>query len=467
MDLRKVIRGKEDDIAYIINDKKISYRELFDSALRYGDLLKKQGDGPVIIYGHKSINVLIAIFACISANRTYIPIDLCTPIERINKIIEITNCDIVLTDEIINISNCEISTLEELGKYEKFDIKTIDNDIVYIIFTSGSTGDPKGVPISYDNLFNFIYWISNLKPLCNYDNVHVLNQASFSFDLSVADLFYSVYNGHQLVALDSKAQNDYNQIFETIKFNEINVMVITPTFMKLCLVNKEFNSINYSSLNCIYFCGEQLEVGLVKQIYDRFPDMHIINAYGPTEATSAVCATNITRDMLDYDILPCGDILESATNIDIIENQIVLSGQSVFNGYLNSLVGGYYKVDDINYFKTGDIGYIRDNKLYCKGRIDSQIKYKGYRIELMDIEYNLRKIIGVKDCVVIAKYYNDYNIKMIKAYVVLENYCSVDFVKEELTKLIPLYMIPKQIIKLDEIPINCNGKIDRRKLSEL
>jgi D-alanine--poly(phosphoribitol) ligase subunit 1 len=105
--------------------------------------------------------------------------------------------------------------------------------------------------------------------------------------------------------------------------------------------------------------------------------------------------------------------------------------------------------------------------LYCKGRKDSQVKYKGYRIELNDIEYNLNQILGVKDCAVIAKYNDAAIVKTIKAFVVLDDVVDIDYVKEELKKLIPGYMFPKSIKKIDKLPVNQNGKIDRKELEKL
>ena len=145
----------------------------------------------------------------------------------------------------------------------------------------------------------------------------------------------------------------------------------------------------------------------------------------------------------------------------------MLKGDSVFSGYLGNYIGGYYKENDINCYKTGDIGYIKDGKLYCKGRKDNQIKYKGYRIELNDIEYNINKIHGVNECAVVAKYNDDLVVKSIKAFVVLDSKQGVDYIKEELKKLIPIYMIPKAIKIVDQLPINQNGKVDRKALSEL
>ena len=430
--LKKIVVENPNKIAYKIDNKKITYQDLWDLSLKYSNILKKQGNSPVIIYNKKSIDVVVLILSCLMSRRAYIPLDFSTPKTRIDKIKNSSN------------SNLVISKLEELDNINHYvDIKN-NNEIAYIIFTSGTTGNPKGVPISYSNLDNFTKWISSL---LKYENINVLNQASFSFDLSVADLYYSLFNGHTLVSIDFQ-NNTYEHIFKIIKEEKINLIVSTPTFMKLCLINPEFNQTNFESLKCIYFCGESLEKELVKKIFEKFSNIRIINAYGPTEATSAISAIEITRKMLDCEeILPVGDINNFATNVEIINDEIVLSGPSVFNGYIND------KEKIIKYF-TGDVGYVRDGKLYCKGRIDRQIKHNGYRIELDDIEANLKSIDSIEECAVIYK----YDKKIIKAFVVTKKYNKIDDIKEKLQLMLPSYMIPKVIKIIEKMPINKNGK---------
>lgn len=464
--INKIVEKNPNKIAYKVNDEYITYKDLWSYAYDYAQLLKRQGTSPVIIYGHKNISVVVSILACILADRTYVPVGSCTPLYRVKKIVEITNSSLVLTDNNVKLENIDCYNLDGLKKYENCDIKENKNDIVYMIFTSGSTGIPKGVPISKTNLNNFIDWISNLDPLCEYKDINVLNQASFSFDLSVADLYYSLCNGHTLVALDSDIHEDFNEVFNLM--SEIDVAVMTPTFMKLCLLNEDFNDKKYPNFKCVYFCGEQLEVKTVQKIFAAFPNLKIINAYGPTEATSAVSAITITKEMANkLKLLPVGEVSTFATDIEIIDDEIVLKGKSVFGGYLADYIGGFYKENGINCYKTGDIGYIEDGKLYCKGRKDSQVKYKGYRIELNDIEYNINLIKGVKECAVVAKYNEDSVVKTIKAFVVVEDGIDNNYVKQELEKYIPGYMMPKTIKIIDKLPINQNGKIDRKALSEL
>ncbi len=464
--IKEVVEKKPNRIAYKVGNKSITYKELWSLADKYAQLLKRQGTSPVVIFGHKDINVVISIIACLMANRTYVPVDECTPLYRVKQIIELTGCSLVLTDNDINIEKVDCFSLEELKRFENNSINENENDIVYVIFTSGSTGVPKGVPISKTNLNNFVDWISHLYPLREYNNIKVLNQASFSFDLSVADFYYSLCNGHTLMAFNNRINDGYDEFFSLML--EVNVAVMTPTFMKLCLLNGDFNEGNYPNLQCVYFCGEPLDVKEVQKIYSKFPNLKIINAYGPTEATSAVSGIIITKEMADdSELLPVGEMNNLATSVEIINGEIVLKGKSVFGGYIGDYVGGYYYEKGMNCYKTGDIGYIEDGKLYCKGRIDNQIKYKGYRIELSDIEYNIKLIRGVRDSVVIAKYDDNSSVKTIKAFVVVDNNLDVSNIRKKLKKYIPEYMIPKTIKIIGRIPVNQNGKVDRRALMEL
>lgn len=464
--IKNIATKYPENIAYQVNEKNITYKDLWAKATYYGEILKSQGSDPVIIYGDKSLDVVIAILSCLIVSRTYIPIGTCTPKERLLKIIEQTNSSLILTDIDLDIKNIDICSLANLSNFKHSKTPfSISNDIAYIIFTSGSTGNPKGVPISYNNLNNFVSWISNLKPLKDYQNVKVLNQASFSFDLSVADFYYALCNGHTLIAYDTCKKDDFFKLYDIMK--AINVAVMTPTLMKLCLLNKEFTTANYHNLKCIYFCGEPLEKELVQKIFQAFPNLNIINAYGPTEATSAISAINITSKMLETeDLLPVGVITNTATEVDIVSGEIVLKGSSVFSGYLGNITGGYYKENDVNCFKTGDLGYIKDNKLYCQGRVDRQVKYLGYRIELDDIERNILTLNGVTSCAVIAKRDTKNIVKSITAFVVGNN-IEKETLKKELSLKIPGYMMPKTIKIIPQMPINQNGKIDRKELEKL
>ena len=437
-------------IAYKYKNQEITYQELFAKASDVAKILQGSSS-PILIYGHKNIEMMISIIACLLSKRAYIPIDRFFPQNRIEEIIQLSKATLCIkTEEIPFELSIKCSNLKDLKiEYEN----TPKEEIAYIMFTSGSTGMPKGVPISRENLKNFIQWISNLEPLHSYHNKVVLNQASFSFDLSVADIFYSLCNGHTLIGLDKKEQEEFEPMFQRIKKEKANILICTPTFMKYCLLNPEFHSKNYNSLECIYFCGEKLENSLVEKIWNRFPNLRIINAYGPTEATSAVCAIELHHNMLNS-VIPVGVVASAATKIRTDHDEIVLSGKSVFHHYL----GNSERITD---YYTGDLGEIKEGLLYCYGRKDDQIKMNGYRIELGEIEERIKKIEGVEDACVI---YKKSHSQRIKAFVVSS--IDVEKIKEKLANYVPEYMIPKTITKIEKMPINEHGKIDRGALEK-
>ena len=441
--------------AYVSEDEQISYSELFARAQNIKEKICGRDFSPIIVFGGRSSAMMAAILACIMAKRAYVPIDLSMPKERKDKIIAASGAGIFI--------DCTENEAKIIGIANGAQTKD-ENDIAYIIFTSGSTGEPKGVPISYENLDNFIKWITELEPMNEFEHAAVLNHAAFSFDLSTAAVFYALFGGHTLVQLDSAG--DFENIFDTVKKNKAEVLVATPTFLRLCLLNKEFCEKEYPFVKCVYFCGETLQKSLCNAIFERFPNIRIINAYGPTEATSAVCAAEITKESLEHEeILPCGKISSAATEVAVENGEIVLKGKSVFGGYLGGAEGGHYKEGETHCYRTGDMGFIKDGKLYCKGRIDSQIKYKGYRIELSDIEANIAAVDGVENCAVIAKKNAEGETRIIKAYV--SGGVSELSIRKKLREKLPEYMIPKAIKILEKLPVNQNGKIDRKKLETL
>lgn len=468
--LLNVLQEGKDKIFYKIDNDVITYNECYQKVLELSNNLKKQGTSPIIIYGDKDIDTVISILSSIVAHRCYIPIYKCTPLYRIKEIIKETKSNLIITNTEINIDEVECLSVNDINKkyQEVFNYYENDNKYAYIIYTSGSTGKPKGVPISYNNLNNFIKWVTTLNEFKECSKIKVLSQASFSFDLSVMDLYFSIYKNNTIIGISSDDRSNLSKVYEVIKENNINFLIMTPTFIKLLLVGNEFNEEKYPSIKYMFFCGELLEVSTVKKIKERFKNVKVINAYGPTEATCFVSLLEINDNILSNDYLPVGNLYTSAVKIDIEDNQIILKGDSVFDGYLGIASDNYYKENGVNCYKTGDIGLIKEDYLYCTGRIDNQIKYMGYRIELGDIENNLLKIDGIKEAVVICKYKDNSNIvKLIKTYVTISKNINTTYIKKELSKLIPSYMIPKIIEIVDSIPINNNGKYDRKKLSEL
>lgn len=447
--------------AYICGEKRLTYAKLYEKAERIAAVLKAQGSGAVAVLGNKEPEMIISILACIMARRAYVPLEDNLPQARIAAAIRQAECTLVLKNGSA-CPDCGIpcSSLAELEHATK---KPADggaqNETAYIIFTSGSTGTPKGVPISYANLGNFTRWICSDEVLSGFEHPVVLSPASFGFDLSGAGIYYALSAGGTIVTVSREEQKSFDGIFAALQKNSAEIAVLTPTFMKLCLLNADFNEENFPRLRCCWFCGERLEKALCEKLLRRFPSLKIINAYGPTEATCAVCSAMITAETLAAgEPLPVGDISSAACKIEIENGEIILSGTSVFGGYIGAAerTGGR--------FATGDLGEIRGGKLYCTGRADGRIKYKGYRIELGDIEANILAVGGVRACCAVAKRSKNGDTAYIKVFVSAEPTLGEETLRTALKSALPEYMIPKVIEFLPQLPVNEHGKTDRRLL---
>lgn len=436
--LNKLSSVAPEKIAYICGVESISYGELIDKARRMAFSLGGAAS-PVAVKGHKQPYMITAFIACLMAGRAYIPCDISMPESRIASAVAQAKAEAMIDSD------------TQIGKDEISSFLGGENDIAYIIFTSGSSGEPKGVPISRRNLRTFIKWVNSLDALKNCAGKTVLNQARFSFDLSVADIYFSLSTGSTLFALTADEQADPDRLIKAMMKADPAAAVITPTFAKYCLCIPEFTKENLPSLECIFFCGELLEPKTAKALFERFPGIRLINAYGPTEATCAVCATEITADMLGESFLPCGNVNEASCLVTSKDGEIFLEGDSVFNGYLG-------KPPVTPPYSTGDKGEIKNSVLYCYGRKYGYIKYKGHRIELDEIKQALSAIEGVEQCSV-KTITSGSAILGISAQIVTKT-LTADEIKLRLAETLPAYMIPKTVKIKDTVSFNANGKQD-------
>lgn len=317
----------------------------------------------------------------------------------------------------------------------------------------------------------------------------IMNQVSYSFDVSVIPIYLGLIHGKTLNSLSKKTLEDFKLLFTNLKESNIKEWVSTPALAEMCIKDSNFNSSLMPNLRTFFFAGEVLSKKLVKELMERFKGVRIINGYGPTEGTVLLSAIDVTEKMLeDERSIPIGYPMEGGILKIVDDNgntlkggqkgELIALGKSISKGYFNNeemtnKVFFYGEVNGkiIRGYRTGDLAYYENGIIYYCGRKDFQIKLNGFRIELEDIENNLRKVSNVNNCVVFPVY-KEEKISHLASFVTLKEENELSslknsiLIKDELKKYIPSYMIPRNIKVLKEFPINTNGKIDRKKLME-
>jgi D-alanine--poly(phosphoribitol) ligase subunit 1 len=469
--------------AHMSGGHSLTYRELDQSSdALAASLAASLPDeaSPVAVIGHKEPEILVAFLAAAKSGHPYIPIDTSFPQARIDTIVKRSRAVLCLTParirELLAGSTGSIPPLPPR--------KIHPEDPWYIIFTSGSTGKPKGVVITYGCLESFVEWMLQEQHLSEHQEVF-LNQAPFSFDLSVMDLYLSLATGGTLFSITKEEIADPRQLFIALAGSNISVWVSTPSFAKLCLNEPTFSKDMLPGLRKFLFCGETLPPEVAASLIERFPAAEVWNTYGPTEATCATTSVQITKSILSqYSPLPVGYpkpdsrvLVTKADGAPAMEDErgeITIAGPNVSPGYLGQpdlTKKAFFQMEGQRAYRTGDQGYFHQGLLFFEGRQDHQIKLHGYRIELGDIETNLMALPFVLDAVVIPRM-KDGQPNSLSAFVVLRNAPALTrlelarMLKQELGQHLPAYMLPRNFHFLDTFPMTPNGKVDRRKLAE-
>ena len=311
-----------DKIAHISDDRSLSYRELAtkSNVLAAHLVQRYPGDkSPVAIIGHKEPEMLIGFLGAVKSGHPYVPIDVSVPVHRANRIVESSGAIVALTpDRITEISNGVSPSARALLDQD---------DPFYIIYTSGSTGDPKGVIITLRCLAAFLEWMLEEQGFDQAREVF-LNQAPFSFDLSVMDLYLSLVTTGTLFSIGNQQVANPKRLYAALERSGITTWVSTPTFARMCLVERTFAQTMLPQIRRFLFCGETLAPETASQLLDRFPNAAVWNTYGPTEATVACTSVQITREVLaKYSPLPVGKPMNGATiSIVSTDGQPVRSG---------------------------------------------------------------------------------------------------------------------------------------------
>jgi D-alanine--poly(phosphoribitol) ligase subunit 1 len=417
---------------------------------------------PVVIYGHKEAKFIVTMTACMSLGLPYIPVDTIYPHERLQKIVNIVSSALVINtiDDVLDFNKDNINTSYDLA-----------DPIIYIIFTSGSTGEPKGVQITQNSILDFNEWLeSDFK--FSKDSVF-MNQAPFSFDLSVYELVGFLSFGGTIILNSRELLENHIEYFERLKKYDCNIWVSTPSFISKYLLSSEFTTNEIKSLQTFLFCGEVLPAMTAKRILNSFPNSKVLNTYGPTEATVATTLVDITLAIIEKysKSLPVGYVKEN-TVINLLDIDSENVGEIEIVGDNVSI--GYFKNEELNSqkfeakyekrsFRTGDFGYFEDNMLFFANRKDELIKLHGFRIEIGEIDKEFTNNKNINESITIPLKRGTEVVKLI-TFIITNTQIEIEELKKEISEVLPYYMIPSDIIVLDKFPYNTNHKIDKNQL---
>lgn len=463
-----------------------------DSLAAHIDRLGLPDKSPVVVFGGQEYEMLATFVALTKSGHAYIPIDSHSALERVAAIVEVAEPSLIiaindfpLADVTAPIFSAEqVQTAFREGASYELSHPVQGDDNYYIIFTSGTTGKPKGVQISHNNLLSFTNWMITDKEFATPARPQMLAQPPYSFDLSVMYWAPTLALGGTLFALPSAVTQDFKQLFETILSLPIAIWTSTPSFADMALLSDDFNSQKLPQLTHFYFDGEELTVKTAQKLRDRFPQARIINAYGPTEATVALSAVAVTDEMLqNYKRLPIGYTKADSPTFVIDEEgqkvpngqqgEIIVCGPAVSKGYLNNpekTAEAFFEFEGLPAYHTGDVGSMTDEGLLLYGgRMDFQIKFNGFRIELEDVSQNLNKSKYVESAVAVPRYNKDHKVQNLLAYVILKDGVAEQFereiditkaIKEDLQDIMMSYMMPSKFLYRETLPLTPNGKID-------
>lgn len=474
-----------DKVAFRDCENEITFFELDRSARLLASHINVKLNGlvkrPIGIYLPKGVEAVIAFMATLYSGNFYTPIDPNMPKLRLEKLLRILNPAIIITKN--KYKNDLLSDFILIDEDKPEDMnddlldsianEIIDTDILYVMFTSGSTGDPKGVIISHRAVIDYIDWLSDVFEFN--ESTIFGNQAPFSFDNSVLDLYSTIRNGCETVIIPEEMFLSSRRLCSFINEYKVNTIFWVPSAMILVANSRILEKVSMNQLTKIMFAGEVMPIKQLN-VWRRFvPNALYANLYGPTEIAVDCTYYIVDREFDDEESLPIGTACKNTEILVLNEKDELVSegeiGELCVRG--SCLAHGYYgnhqKTKDVfvqnplnheypeKIYRTGDlVKYNERREIIYIGRKDTQIKHRGYRIELGEIETASSSSLEIEQCCAL---YDNSN-KQIVIFVTPEN-INKNALYADLKKMLPNYMLPGLIVSKVIMPLNQNGKIDR------
>lgn len=483
-------------------DNQMTYDHLREIAMRLGYALDREIGGkrnvPIVIFIDKGCECLATMLGVLYSGNCYVPMDIKTPIERLQSILATLGTNLLIT------TVREREKLEKMGYdgnvliYEQMldacppaaevaavlgEIKRtlVDMDLMYILFTSGSTGIPKGVAIRHRSVLDYVQAFTAEVPISEDDTVG--NQVPFYVDMSLKDIYMSLKVGATICVIPQKYFMTPKKMLEYLEENHVTMLMWVPTAYNMVARLDALSRVKPSGLQKFLFSGEGMPIPVYSYWRRHYPDAIYIQQYGPTEITGACTTYMVTREYGQGETIPIGKPFKNTSILLFdeedkevtramvgIPGEICVSGTCLAAGYYNNrekteevfvqnpLVQAYpYRI-----YRTGDLAkWDAEGNLVFVSRKDYQIKHGGRRVELGEIETAVYSVPAIKECCCVHNAPEDIIVLYYAGEIDEKDLRTM--VKEKL----PQYMIPAQYIKCSELPKLANGKLDRKQMTAM
>ena len=487
--LEHVLLENNERKAICFEDIELSYEELRNEVTNYTNSLRYKGydeNSTIAVCIERGSESVISMLAIFLMGACYVPVDLSLPLERVNYILENSMADVVIVDhseqerihgdfEQIGLNDLKATNI--IGQLESTEVKQSKNS--FLVYTSGSTGKPKAVAQSYRTLVNLMDWNLNHSGLPH--QTRWLSYASFGFDLTIQDILYTILSGGTVCLASERLRVSFQPLKSWILQKEVEGLSLPYSVLKGFFEEFGKSELQGNKIHTISSTAEQLFIsGGLREFLTDNPEVVIYNYYGPSETHIVTASKFCAKD----ELLPVRAHVGKAlinTNLHVLDQdmnpvpfgvngELFIGGFNVANGYLNNelltnekFISNPFDKDDILYVSGDVVKWTIEGNLEYVQRSDGQLKIRGNRVEIGEVESQINGLPKV-DSAIVKFYQKNENVSGLVAYYISKEGCTTEELKTKIRKVLPDYMVPTWIYKLDSFPITVNGKIDKTKL---